>query len=117
MYSFNLSEAQTPTDVTEMGWTPLHMAAACSSDPAVIKALLDNGANPRALTSTWMTPYEIAAKRGASEEILRAAASVKLPLRRDHDLGFTFTQCFVRVAIAPVRRSVYLAVSLLHLIQ
>lgn len=41
-------------------WTPLHMAARFSASPAVVKALLDGGANPEVRDASRRTPLDLA---------------------------------------------------------
>ncbi len=69
------SGAEVDARVSDMfGWTALHMAAADGyrySAMQSIEWLLMGGANLNTLTRDGQTAYQIANKRGASEEILR----------------------------------------------
>ena len=49
--------------------TPLHVAAACNDEPAIIRALLENGADLDAQANDGKTPCDLAVERGASTEI------------------------------------------------
>lgn len=52
------------------GRTPLHVAAAHNDEPAIIRTLLENGADRGAQTNDGKTPYDLAMEREASAEIL-----------------------------------------------
>ena len=45
------------------GWTPLHVAAGSTENPAVITVLLDAGADPKARAENGVTPWDLAKDR------------------------------------------------------
>jgi len=60
---------ETGTDVnvkTEYGYTPLHVAV-ITRNRAVVRYLLDNGADINAMNGNLETPYSLAAKKGDFE--------------------------------------------------
>ena len=50
-----------PNVRADSGYTPLHSAAANSTEPAVVARLLDAGADPEARGETGLTPLHVAA--------------------------------------------------------
>ncbi len=70
-----LSAGRDPNEVDRKGLTTLHRAARKTSDPAVIEALLDAGANPRTSSTAGRTPWYYARTNG---KIKRTAAYERL---------------------------------------
>ena len=52
-------------------WTPLHMAARFSQSPAVVKTLLEAGANPEARDASGRTPLDLAEKYNEAPAVVR----------------------------------------------
>lgn len=61
------------------GWTPLHEAAAHGAGASVVTALLQLGADPRAVSSDGATPA-VAAARANNAAALRALAAAGVPV-------------------------------------
>ena len=59
-----LSAGRDPNQQDRQGLTALHRAARETGDPAVIEALLEAGANPRASTIAFRLPWHFARKTG-----------------------------------------------------
>ena len=57
-----LNAGRGPDELDRRGLTVLHRAARDTADPAVIEALLDAGANPRAFSSAGRLPWQFARK-------------------------------------------------------
>ena len=77
-----LSAGEDPSKPDTKGLTALHRAARDTSDPAVIEALLDAGANPRAYSIAGRLPWDFARKnkkiRGSDAwQRLRVASAKK----------------------------------------
>ena len=75
-----LSAGEDPNEPDTQGLTALHRAARETSDPAVIEALLDAGANPRTPSIAGRTPWDYARTNGkikgsAAYQRLRMAIS------------------------------------------
>ena len=63
-----LSAGENPNKADTKGLTALHRAARDTSDPAVIEALLDVGANPRAYSIAGRLPWQFARKNDKIKE-------------------------------------------------
>ena len=63
-----LSAGEDPNKSDTKGLTALHRAARETSDPAVIEALLDAGANPRAYSIAGRLPWQFARKNDKIKE-------------------------------------------------
>ena len=59
-----LSAGEDPNEPDTQGLTSLHRAARETSDPAVIEALLDAGANPRTYSIAGRLPWDFARRNG-----------------------------------------------------
>ena len=71
------------------GWTPLHSAAAYSSDPAIIRALVEAGARTEAREITGRTALHLAAQRGKDPAIIRALVDAGAELQAQNEEGYT----------------------------
>ena len=70
-----LSDGEDPNEQDTKGLTALHRAARETSDPTVIEALLDAGANPRASSIAGRLPWDFARR---NDEIKGSAAYQRL---------------------------------------
>ena len=78
-----------PNARDDSGFTPLHKAAANSTEPAVIARLLDAGADPEAGGDTGLTPLHVAVGGSASPAVVMALIDAGADLdARDND-GYT----------------------------
>ena len=82
-----LSAGRDPNEVDRQGLTALHRAARETSDPAVIEALLDAGANPRLSSRAGRLPRYYARKndkiKGSAAYQRLRIASAKKPKKAD----------------------------------
>ena len=68
------------------GATPLHKAAHDTSNPSVIRALLEAGADPAARAEYGMTPLHVAAWSNSNPSVIRALIEAGAdPAARDDD--------------------------------
>ncbi|MBQ4236960.1 MAG: ankyrin repeat domain-containing protein [Treponema sp.] len=67
-YIINLGDYKMDL-VTENGWTPLHFAAAMS-DPAIVKYLIDHGADIEAKTKFDATPLLVAGSNTSNPDVI-----------------------------------------------
>ena len=73
----------------EDGATPLHTAAGNNTNPSVIKALIEGGANPGARDDEGATPLHMAAANNVNPSVIKALIEAGAnPGARDYD-GFT----------------------------
>jgi hypothetical protein len=82
-------------DGVELDWrgvemtTPLHRAAAESSDPDLIRAMAARGANPAARTASGRTPLHMAAARNPSAAVAGALVAAGAPVDARDAEGLT----------------------------
>ena len=75
---------------TEYGWTPLHMAAAFSTTPAVVTALLNAGAALEERTERgFATPLHVAAANSETPAVVTALLNAGAALEARAEYGWT----------------------------
>ena len=78
-----------PNVRADSGYTPLHSAAANSTEPAVVARLLDAGADPEARGETGLTPLHVAAGGSAVPAVVTALVNAGADLGARNDAGYT----------------------------
>ena len=78
-----------PNVRADYGYTPLHSAAANSTEPAVVARLLDAGADPEARGETGLTPLHVAAGGSAVPAVVTALVNAGADLGARNDAGYT----------------------------
>ena len=76
-YIINLGDYKMDL-VTENGWTPLHFAAAMS-DPAIVKYLIDHGADIEAKTKFDATPLLVAGSNTSNPDVIETLLVTRMP--------------------------------------
>ena len=84
-----LATGSDPNLRGEGGYTPLHSAAANSTDPSVLARLLDAGADLESRGETGLTPLHVAAGGSSEPAVVMALVNAGADLAARTDAGYT----------------------------
>ncbi len=79
-----INSGADPEQADNMGFTYLHFAAQLE-DPVIVKALLENGADPNAETLMGASPLQLAVVRCKNYDLKRSYETIKLLLEAGAD--------------------------------
>ena len=82
-------KTRSPNERNEHGWTPLHVAAAFSTTPAVVGALVKAGADVDARTEHGWTPLHAAAQFSTTPAVVRALVKAGADVNARDERGLT----------------------------